>query len=67
LKPKIKLVAKYSSLGIQMAAIIVLFAFLGDYIDHYYHSKKAYWTAGMLVFGVFVSLYFVIKSVLKNE
>jgi hypothetical protein len=67
LKPKIKLVAKYSSQGIQMAAIIVSFAFLGDYLDSYFSSKNAYWTAGLLVLGVFVSLYLVIKSALKNE
>jgi hypothetical protein len=50
-----------------MAAIIVSFAFLGDYLDSYFSSKNAYWTAGLLVLGVFVSLYLVIKSALKNE
>jgi len=67
LKPKIKLVAKYSSQGIQMAAIISAFGFLGDYLDRHFNSKNAYWTAGLLVLGVFISLYLVIKLALKNE
>jgi ATP synthase protein I len=67
LTPKIKSFAKYSSLGIQMAAIIIAFGFLGDYLDRYFNSKNAYWTAGLLVLGVSVSLYVVLKSALKNE
>ena len=67
MKPKTKLVARYSSQGIQMAAIIIAFGFLGDYLDSYFRSKNAYWTAGLLLLGVLVSLYLVIKSALKNE
>ena len=50
-----------------MAAIIIAFGFLGDYLDRYFNSKNAYWTAGLLVLGVSVSLYVVLKSALKNE
>jgi len=50
-----------------MASILLIFGFLGNYLDKRFNSKNAYWTAGLLVFGVFVSLYVVIKAAMRNE
>jgi hypothetical protein len=50
-----------------MASIIFAFGFLGDCLDAYLHSKRAYWTIGLLFLGVVLSLYIVIKGVLRNE
>jgi len=60
-------IIRFSSLGIQMAAIIISFGFLGYYLDRKFLSKNSYWTAGLLVLGVVVSLYVVIKAALRNE
>jgi len=54
-------------MGIQMAAIIFAFGFLGDYLDARLNSKSSYWTIGLLFLGVVLSLYIVIKGVLRNE
>jgi len=67
LKQKIKPFIRFSSLGIQMGAIIISFGFLGDYLDRKFLSKNSYWTAGLLVLGVVISLYMVIKAALRNE
>jgi F0F1-type ATP synthase assembly protein I len=50
-----------------MATIIIGFGFLGNYLDQYFSSQNLYWTAGLLVLGVVISLYVVIKAALKNE
>jgi hypothetical protein len=67
LKQKNNSFIHFSSLGIQMATIIFAFGFLGDYLDVYLNSKRAYWTIGLLFLGVVLSLYIVIKGVLRNE
>jgi ATP synthase protein I len=56
---------RFSSLGIQMGAIIALFTWLGTYLDARYNSKIPWWTIGLSLFGVLTSLVIVIREVIK--
>lgn len=57
--------ARFSGLGIQMGAIIAVFTWLGTYLDKKFASKTPWWTIGFSLFGVFASLYLVIKEVIN--
>jgi uncharacterized membrane protein len=62
---KISKFARFSSVGIQMGVIIALFTWLGTYLDGKYHNKVVWWTLGLSLFGVIVSLVLVIKEVIQ--
>lgn len=61
-KPSLNTYAKYSGLGFQMILIITLFAYAGHALDTNQHTKTPFYTAGLSLIGVFVSLYIVIKG-----
>jgi F0F1-type ATP synthase assembly protein I len=48
-----------------MIGAIGFFSWLGYYLDQKYKSKTPWWTIGLSLFGVFISLYVVIREVLK--
>lgn len=54
---------KFSQIGIQMAVIIVLCTYLGTYLDEKFLSISPWGTVLGALFGVFASLYIVIKQV----
>lgn len=54
---------RLSGIGIQMAATIFLGAFLGRYLDDKYPMEKKWWTIGLIIFAVAISLYNVLKQV----
>ena len=54
---------RLSGIGIQMAATIFLGAFLGRYLDDKYPMEKKWWTIGLTIFTVAISLYNVLKQV----
>jgi F0F1-type ATP synthase assembly protein I len=56
---------RFSSLGIQMGAIIALFTWLGTYLDKIYINQTPWWTIGLSLFGVIASLAIVIRDVIK--
>jgi F0F1-type ATP synthase assembly protein I len=56
---------KYSTLAIQMGVTIGLFAFAGYKLDQHFRSVTPYWTIGLALCGVGLSLYTVIKDFLK--
>jgi ATP synthase protein I len=59
---------RFTSLAFQMIGSIGFFSWLGYYLDKKYASKTPWWTIGLSLFGVFISLYVVIREVLKmNE
>lgn len=62
---KISKFARFSSVGIQMGAIIALFTWLGTYLDDKYKTTTAWWTLGLSLFGVIAGLTLVIKEVIK--
>jgi ATP synthase protein I len=56
---------RFTSLAFQMIGAIGFFSWLGYYLDQKYKSKTPWWTIGLSLFGVFISLYVVIREVLK--
>jgi hypothetical protein len=51
------------NIPIQMGAIIFLFAYLGDWLDENYPSTKVYYVQIMVMVGVVLALYNVIRQV----
>jgi len=49
-------------LASQMIAIIVLGAFVGNWLDGYFGYETAYFTAGLSLLGVFLSFVYVFKD-----
>ncbi|MDO4881473.1 MAG: AtpZ/AtpI family protein [Capnocytophaga sp.] len=54
---------KFSQLGLQMAVTIAFCAFVGIWIDQKFPPIAPFGVAGLSLFGVFASLYNVIKQV----
>ena len=61
-KPHNKWIA-LSGAGIQMGIIIFLSAYAGDKLDAYFQTQTAWFTLGLVLFGIFISLYLFIKQV----
>lgn len=57
--------ARLSGIGLQMGATIFLGAYLGKYLDQKYPSDKKWFTIGITIIAVALSLYNVLKQVNK--
>ncbi len=55
----------FSSAGIEMGAIIGLFAYAGYRLDRYYGHQTLWWTAFLSLTGVLLALYRLIRQVNK--
>lgn len=64
-KRKTSALARFSSAGIQMGIIIALFTWLGTWLDEKYYTKTPWFTIGLSLFGVIVSLVIVIREVIQ--
>ncbi len=62
-----RMVAKYTSAAFQMAAIIVLGALGGRYLDQYFGTSFRIWTVVLTILSVFLALYLFIKDIMNNE
>ncbi|WPR72224.1 AtpZ/AtpI family protein [Flavobacterium sp. NG2] len=65
-KPQKKKSSKWIALiniPIQMGAIIFLFAYLGDWLDENHPSPKVYYNKILVMVGVVLALYNVIRQV----
>jgi len=51
--------------GIQMGVIIFACAYIGKKLDAYFQTSTAWFTLGLILFGIFSSLYLLLKQV-KN-
>ena len=58
---------RFSSVAIQMAAVISVFTWLGVYLDDYFRSETPWLTIVLSLFGVIGSLALVIREVLKLD
>lgn len=58
-------VARYSGIAFTMLAIIGLSAWLGTWLDGHFHNKTPYYTVSLMLLGLFVALYQVIRSLTK--
>lgn len=64
-KKKLENYAKFSSLAIQMAVLIVLAAYGGKWLDEKQKNETPVWTIVLILIAIFVSLYQVIRAVIK--
>ncbi len=58
---------KYAGMAFQMAAVMLVFLFLGKKIDQYYHFETPYFTMLGAVVGVFAALYLTLKDFIFNK
>lgn len=49
--------------GIQMGVIIFASAYLGKKLDAYFQTSTAWFTLGLILLGIFSSLYLLLKQV----
>jgi F0F1-type ATP synthase assembly protein I len=64
-KSRLRNWAVLSGIGFQMGATIFVCAWIGKKLDERFPSNKNWFTIGLVLFGVFASLYVVLKQ-LKN-
>lgn len=64
-KKKLEDYAKFSGLAIQMAVLIILAAYGGKWLDEKLENETPGWTITLILFAIFVSLYQVIRAVIK--
>jgi F0F1-type ATP synthase assembly protein I len=57
--------AKYSGIAFTMLAIIGLSTWAGTWLDAHFHNKTPWYTVGLMLLGLFVALYQVIRSLTK--
>lgn len=60
----------FSSAGIEMGAIIGLFAYAGYRLDCHFHNQTPWWTTFLTLTGVLGALYRLIRQVnqwMKNQ
>ncbi|NVO30839.1 AtpZ/AtpI family protein [Hymenobacter lapidiphilus] len=64
---RLRTVARYSGIGMQMAATIGLSTWAGYWLDKHYQTKTPWFTLGLMLLGLFAALYNVIRAVSKGE
>ncbi|NVO84814.1 AtpZ/AtpI family protein [Hymenobacter terrestris] len=64
---RLRAVARYSGIGVQMAATIGLSTWAGYWLDKHYQTKTPWFTLGLMLLGLFAALYNVIRAVSKGE
>lgn len=55
---------RYSALGVQMVAMILICVFAGVKLDKYFHTTTPWWTLGLSVLGLVSALIYVIRRIL---
>lgn len=58
-------VAKYSGIAFTMLAIIGLSTWAGTWLDGYFHHQNPWYTVGLMLLGLLLALYHVIRSLTK--
>ena len=58
---------KYSSLTTQMAVIISVGVFLGDYLDDLHNTDSKGYTIIFSLSSIFLALYYVIKKIINQN
>lgn len=66
-KDALKAYARYSSLGFQMAFIILGGSLGGHYLDVWIGWKFPVFTVVLSIFSVFCAIYFAVKDLLKKK
>jgi len=63
----VKSFVRYSGMGFQMIAIILLFYWAGSKLDQRAASEKPVYTAILTLLGVFAGLYTVLKDFIRKQ
>jgi F0F1-type ATP synthase assembly protein I len=63
---RVRSFAKYSGIAFQMLAIIGFFTWLGMWLDERYQSKNPWFTVGLMLVGVFLAMFQIIRSLTKG-
>ena len=58
---------RYSSIGFQMGATLVIMGFIGNYADTKLQTDKPYLTLIFLLLGTFSSIYLLIKQLNQSK
>jgi len=66
-KTKLKSYAKYSGLGFQMVAIILLGVFGGVKLDEYINIEFPVFTVVLALLSVMIAIYFAVKDFIKMK
>ena len=61
------LYGRYSSLGIQIVFIVLIFTGLGYWLDQYLESPKPYLTGLLSLFGCVAAMIYMIKILNKKD
>jgi F0F1-type ATP synthase assembly protein I len=64
---RVRSFAKYSGIAFQMLAIIGFFTWLGMWLDERYQSKNPWFTVGLMLLGVFLAMFQIIRSLTKDS
>ncbi len=59
--------ARYSGMGFQIAAAIILCLFLGKWLDGKFPMKFPLFTTVLTLLGVFLGVYLVFRDILKRK
>ena len=64
-KERVKNYLKFSTIAIQMGALITAAALGGDWLDEYQENKFPLWTLILTLVAIFASLFQIIREVSK--
>lgn len=59
-------ILRYSGMATQMMAIIVLGALAGMWLDGHFNTSTPYFTGGLTILAVIVSMYVAVKDLLRD-
>jgi len=65
-KPPFDKFIRYSALGMQMLLTILVFAYLGQWLDGRYETQKPYFTVGLSLFGVMAAMVYFVNQIRKG-
>lgn len=65
--PKSNAVLRYSGMGLQMGAIMLLGAWAGIQLDKHFKIENNIFTACLTILAVIIAVYLTIKDLIKNK
>ena len=63
-RKRLNAIARYSGMGFQMIAIMLVFVFAGTWLDKHLSLHYPIFTASLSLLGVFLAIYYFIRDLL---